>query len=158
MTTIAYRNGVMASDSQTSVHTEEGGSRYHKCVKMYRKFAGKPEEVIIGTAGESFSALVFVDWYGGGAPAPDNLILGEADFTAIVLKRDAHNQYVLTEFDKWCRGEEIIEPFHAIGSGTKCALAAMHLGKTAKRAVEVACLVDTYSRPPITVWKLKGIK
>jgi ATP-dependent protease HslVU (ClpYQ) peptidase subunit len=153
MTTIAYRNGVMASDSQTSVHTEEGGSRYFKCVKMYRKFAGTPEEVIIATAGETFSALVFVKWYGSGKDAPENLVLGDADFTAIVLSRGG----VLTEYDKWCEGEVITEPFYAIGSGAKCALAAMHLGKSAARAVEVACLIDTYSRPPITVWNLSRL-
>lgn len=157
MTTIAYRNGVMAADSQTSTDTEGGGARYFKCVKLYRKFAGQPNEAILGTAGETFSGLVFVDWYGTGKDAPENLIHGDADFTVIVLTR-VDGKHVLTEFDKWCRGDEIIEPFYAVGSGAKGALVAMHCGKSAQCAVEITCLVDTYSRLPVHTMKLPAAR
>lgn len=149
MTTIAIKKGMIASDAQTTTHTEEGGSRLFKCVKLYRKFVGTDKEAILGTSGESFSSLVFVDWYGTDAPRPEVLLTGEADFTVIALTHAG-----LFEYDKWCRGEEIIEPMYAIGSGAKAALGAMHAGCSAKRAVEIACLIDPFSRPPVTVMKL----
>jgi ATP-dependent protease HslVU (ClpYQ) peptidase subunit len=145
VTTIAYRDGVMASDSQVTVATEEGGSRKFKCEKLYRKGSA-----IIGTAGESAPGLIFVDWYGTKKKAPSRLLAGEADFTALVLT-DAG----LFEYDKWCRGEKILEPFYAIGSGCKAALGAMHQGASAVRAVEIACLVDTYSSPDIVSMELQ---
>lgn len=155
MTTIAFRNGVLAADSQTTTHTEEGGSRLFRCVKLYPKVvkhADAPDEhVIIGTAGESFSSLLFVDWYGtSDKEIPERLLTGEADFTCIVL-----TQAGLFEYDKWCRGEKILEPFYAVGSGAKAAMAAMHAGASAKRSVEIACLIDPYSRPPVVTMRLK---
>lgn len=157
MTTIAYRNGVIAADSQTTVDTEAGGARYFKCIKLFRKIvkhaSTHEEEVVLATAGESFSSLVFVDWYGSGKDAPEILVHGEADFTVLALTKDG-----LFEYDKWCRGEKIAEPFYAIGSGAKAALGAMHAGVSAKRAVEIACMVDPYTRAPVTVWSLKKPK
>lgn len=152
MTTIAIRKGVMAADSQTTTATEEGGSRKFKCSKLYRKTVdGK--DVIIGTAGENAPGLVFVDWYGTGQPAPEILVHGEADFTCVVLTANG-----LYEFDKWCRGELILEDFYAIGSGAKAALGAMRMGASAVKAVEIACQIDTYSSPPVVSMKLPVAK
>ncbi len=153
MTTIVYRDGIIAADSRTTTHTEEGGTRIFHCEKLYRKVIekeGAREDVIFAAAGESFPSLVFIDWYGSGTAVPDNLVLGEADFTVLVLKRDG-----LWEFDKWCRGERIIHPgFYAVGSGAKAALGALHAGCSAKRACEIACLVDPFSGPPVTTMRL----
>jgi ATP-dependent protease HslVU (ClpYQ) peptidase subunit len=77
------------------------------------------------------------------------LIDGEADFTALVLTRKG-----LFEYGKYCRAERVLEPFYAIGSGCKAALGAMHMGADARRAVQVACKVDTYSGTPIVVMEL----
>lgn len=41
-------------------------------------------------------------------------------------------------------------PFHAVGSGRDYAMAAMHYGKTAREAVELACLYDVYTGCPVT--------
>jgi len=152
MTTIAYRNGVLASDSRTTIQTDQGGSRFFLCEKLYRKkasFHGKEEEVILGTAGETASSLIFVDWYGSGNPVPEILVLGEADFTVLVLKADG-----LYEFDKWCRGERVLNDYYAIGSGAKAAMGAMYMGASAKKAIAAACEIDPYSAPPIVTMSL----
>lgn len=152
MTTIAVRDGIIAADSRTTVQTEEGGSRVFRCEKLYRCFEGTPKEAILGTAGESSSSLVFVDWYRSETrpvEVIDRLINGEADFTVIALTREG-----LFEFDKWGRGEKILDKFYAIGSGAKGAMCAMHMGASAEQAVRIACKVDPYSAPPITVWTL----
>jgi hypothetical protein len=155
MTTIAVRSGCIAADSRTTTHTEEGGSRVFRCEKLYRKRVATPEtggvedDVILATAGETFSALVFVDWYGSGKDKPGELIDGDADFSVLVLSRKG-----LFEFDRWCRGEKILDRFYAVGSGAKAALGAMHMGATATKAVYVACKIDPFSAPPVTTWSL----
>ena len=44
--------------------------------------------------------------------------------------------------------------FYAIGTGAGYAIAAMHLGKSPREAVEIAALFDPGSRGPIDVMKL----
>lgn len=143
MTTIAYRDGVIAADSRVTVHTEAGGTRKHLCTKLYRKKVTegrKTFDVVIGTAGESFSALVFVDWYGTGKPMPDSLRELGGDFTCLILRPDG-----LYEADVYCRPEKIIEDFYAIGSGSKEAMTAMRCGKSAVEAVRLAAMSDPYT-------------
>ena len=149
MTTIVYRDGVMAADSRVTITTEAGGARVGRCEKLYRV-----KGCIIGTAGESAPGLVFIDWYKAGRKndkVPEALILGSADFTALVL-----TPHGLFEYDRWCRGEKILNKFYAIGSGAKAALGAMHMGANAIRAVRIACEIDPYSSPPIVSMVLKG--
>lgn len=153
MTTIVYRDGVIAADSRTTVHTEEGGSRFFRCEKLYPVSNGRGRITdILATAGESSSSLVFVDWYRNGAVTkdkPGELIEGDADFTVLVLRRSG-----LYEYDKWCRGEKILDRFYSIGSGSKAALGAMHAGANALTACRIACKVDPYSALPIVTMRL----
>jgi len=144
MTTVAYRGGIMAADSRVTYDSEAAGSRFFRTEKLFRK--GKD---IIGLAGESEPGLIFLDWYGSNKAPPDALVDGGADFTALVLTRKG-----LFEYGKYCRGERVLEPFYAIGSGCKAALGAMHMGADAARAIRIACKVDTYSGTPIVVMKL----
>jgi ATP-dependent protease HslVU (ClpYQ) peptidase subunit len=140
MTTIVYRDGEMACDSQSTTTSEAGGSRAFKCVKMYRK--GRS---IVGLAGETFAGLVFLDWLDSGQDPPDRLIDGDADFTALVLRPGKR----LYEYDRWCRAERINQRFYAVGSGAKAALGALHMGASARQAVRIACKIDPYSRGPV---------
>lgn len=150
MTTIAICKGVMASDSQITTESEAGGSRKFNCVKLYPVTTKRGGRAIIAVSGETFAGLVFVDWYiSGKRKGSERLLLGEADFSALVLRADG-----LFEYDKWCRGEKIEEKFYAIGSGAKAALGAMHAGCNAELAVEIACAIDTYSRLPVVVMNL----
>lgn len=143
VTTIAYRDGVIAADSRATYSTEAGGSRKHTCRKLYRKRiteGRKTFDVVIATAGESTPGLVFVEWYGSGKPIPDVFLHLGGDFTCLVLRPDG-----LYEYDVYCQAEKIEEEFYAIGSGAKAALAALHCGKSAIEAVRIACRIDPYS-------------
>ncbi len=157
MTTIAYRDGVLAADSQTTIQTEAGGSRKFRCTpKLLTKnvlIDGEPQEVIIALAGESAPGLAFFNWFDGDfetKDTPEIFVQNLPDFTALVLF--AHGLY---EFDAYCTADKIIEPFYAIGSGAKAALGAMHAGATAEQAVEIACKVDPYTSGPVQVVKLQ---
>ena len=143
MTTIAYRDGILAADSWATYSSEAGGARRHVCTKLYRKTVGegkKTREVIIGTAGESAPACVFVDWFGSGRPIPEVLLQLGGDFACLVLTHDG-----LFEADVYCRLDRVQEEFFAIGSGAKAALAAMHCGKSAIEAVRIAARIDPYT-------------
>ncbi len=51
----------------------------------------------------------------------------------------------LFEYDVYCRAEEVIDDFYAIGSGAKVALGAMACGKSAIEAVRIAARFDPYT-------------
>ena len=142
MTTIAYRDGVLAADSRVT-YGEDGSARVHTCKKLFRKrvtHGKKTFDVIIATAGESSPGMVFVDWYGTGKPIPDIFLHLGGDFSCLVLTPQG-----LFEYDVYCRAEEILDDFYAIGSGAKAALAAMHCGKSAIEAVRIAARIDPYT-------------
>lgn len=145
MTTIVYKDGVIAADSQVTA----GEARKFRCEKIYQVVVhGLP--AIVGLAGGAFDGLAFLDWLMGDKPEPpQRLIDGEADFTAIVL-----NKHGLFEYDKWCRPDKVLERFYAVGSGASAALGAMHMGATARQAVEVACKIDPFSGGPIVEMSL----
>jgi hypothetical protein len=151
MTTIVYRAGVMAADSLSTTNSETGGSRKFTCEKLYQLHTHSRGKIIVGLAGDTFAGLVFMDWFTTGNPLepPQRLIDGDADFTALVLTRSG-----LYEYDRWCRGERIRLPFYAVGSGAKAALGALHMGAGARKAVQVACKIDPYSRLPIRTMTL----
>ena len=154
MTTIVYRDGVMAADSQVTVTSEAGGSRKFKCEKLYRRDVPGFGECIIGLAGGSFDGLVFLDWLVSGNPEPpQRLIDGGADFTAIVLSKAG-----LHEYDMWCRPDRVLERFYAVGSGSKAALGALHMGASAKEALQIAARVDAYTGGKSTTMSLAKTK
>jgi hypothetical protein len=153
MTTIAYRNGVLAADSRCTYEDPSAGTQVFKCEKLFRKSIpnaeGQMEEVILATQGETFSGMLFVDWYGSGKEPPELLIHGDAEFTVLILKKDG-----LYEVDRWCRPIKVLEDFYAVGSGSKAAMGAMFMGADAAKAVDVACKIDPYSALPIVTMSL----
>lgn len=155
MTTIAYRDGILAADSCVSLQTEAGGARKFRCEKLYAKLvyerenADDSKKVIIALAGESSPGLVFLDWYGSDDEPPQRLIDGAADFTALILTEDG-----LFEADAYCRPDKILEDFYAIGSGAKAAMGAMYAGASALEAVEIAAKIDPYTAGPFTTMSL----
>lgn len=151
MTTIAHRSGIIAADSR---ETWGDGDSTSNCEKLFRKRVGR-RDVIIATAGGSYSGMVFLDWFGSGKPEPSVLstLDLEEDFTALVLDRG--KVYTANHL---CRLVEDINPFVAIGSGRKAALAAMYCGRGAREAVAVACKIDPYSAPPIVTMRVPSAK
>lgn len=156
MTTIAFKNGVIAADSRVTVTSEEGGARNFNTKKLFRKtvqIEGKPTDVILATAGESAPGSLFVEAWGTGKSLPEIRELftySEADFSILVVTAEG-----LFEVDKWCVLEPVYEPFYAIGSGSKLAMGAMEAGASAQKAVEIACKRDPYTALPVVTMRLK---
>lgn len=156
MTTIAFRDGVIAADSRSTIETEAGGSTKHVCAKLFRKTikeGRKTFDVIIGTAGEVGPALVYLDWYGTPGDPPRVLLDHDPDFTCLILRPDG-----LFEVDKFCRPDKVLEPFYAIGSGRKEALAVMHHGGSAVDAVRIAAKIDPFTGGKVHAMRLEPLK
>lgn len=155
MTTIAYREGIVAADS---AETGEDGVQVN-CEKLFRKRVGR-RHVVIATAGGTYSGMVFVDWYGSGEPVPS--VLSELDLSEDfeVFVFDHGKVYTANHL---CRLVEVMEPYTAIGSGRCHAITAMDCGKSAREAVRLASMRDCYTRAPFThmqvdVRKVKSIQ
>lgn len=141
MTTIAYKDGVMASDSRCTYDDWTLG----KCVKLYRaksKVDPVKGDVVVGTAGHSSAALLFLDWLevGGEPRLHDRGVNEMTEFECLIMHKSG-----LWIADRLCRLELLEEEFWAAGSGRQAALSAMHCGKSAVDAVRMAIRLDPFS-------------
>lgn len=146
MTTIAFRDGVMAADSQATV-----GNCITRTTKLYVKKAGR-KPCLLGFCGDVTNARTFIDWYGSGKALPDVLRTAPGEDEGFeVLVWDGQKLWVVCNDG---RPVEVEDPYYAIGSGAPFALAAMDCGKSAKEAVRIACKRDIYSSAPIVAKSL----
>jgi ATP-dependent protease HslVU (ClpYQ) peptidase subunit len=128
MTTIAYKNGTLAADSLLTQGTTRVGS-FNKIEKLedgsYIAMAGSVEvfeEVLLWLNDRTL-------------PKP---VLEEDDtFSALIVSPDK----TVRELSNSLRFFKVVGNW-AAGSGGLIALTAMHLGKTARQAIEVAIELD----------------
>jgi hypothetical protein len=131
VTTIAYRDGVLASDGRTS-----DGSYYLPSAK--RKAFKSDSGWLYGACGKVSAIVVFQDWAASLAPAPRKKpVPPKGDYDAILVSPRGVVFYV-EDGSMW----EAESEFAATGSGFGPALGAMHVGASAVEAVEAACKVD----------------
>lgn len=129
MTTIAYKDGVIAYDSQITSGNTITYDDYQKCheVKGVRFFM----------CGKTCDYTALQDAYFGAA------VIRQVDASAIVADGEG----------VWCVGAGVEEGFwkspimlgatYAIGSGADHAITAMDMGATAYQAVQMAAKRDT---------------
>jgi hypothetical protein len=137
VTTVAFRDGVMAADSMGSDNF--GKCRLQKIVRV--KVKGKVH--LVGIAGFYEAGLLFADWYGGGAQsAYDRLtrLSDDDNFTCLIWT----GKKLLTA-DRLMRLTEVQDDYYAIGSGACYAMTAMDCGKGATQAVQMAIKRDQNS-------------
>lgn len=141
MTTIAAdaKRQLMACDSMVST-----SDSWWPATKVYR--AGS---ALIGGAGDAASVRQFVAWFSDGMRNPKPKI--NDNFCALVLDADGLSYWASNLVP-----EPIERGFHAIGSGGNAALGAILAGANVKRAVEIACQVDSGSGGEVVLHKLKG--
>lgn len=140
MTTIAYRDGVLAADTAATAGSSITG-------QMTKVYAGSVWIVAAtGRADDVPRAFRYAD-----ASAEEGAKLEFSnDFAALLVERATGR---VMQFE----GEEMFEiraPFYARGSGRDFALGAMAMGATADEAVRIACRYDCYSREPVEVVRL----
>lgn len=136
MTTIAANRNMMCSDSKVTMEGRE--DRIYEATKLVTKNGD-----IIGCAGSNENCEAFVNWYGSKKKKPKMV----GDFEGLILKADG----TLVFYDETLARDKLNHDFYAVGSGGNAARAAMLMGADPVRAVEIACLVDPHSGPPVQI-------
>lgn len=145
MSVIVVRDGVMASDS--------AGFRGDLLVPSVKILKGKT--AIVGWAGDHATGKSFADWFLSGCdhgtsakfqhPTKE---LSDLDFIALVLYRDSSWE-VWTDEMISISMEMYHAPYMVVGSGQEAAMAALHMGAHAERAVEIACKTNAHCLMPV---------
>lgn len=96
---------------------------------------------LFGAAGYASRAAEMLAWIQRGGK-PDDIPQFQLtdDYQDVLIVNPDGRVFI---FGKSPTPFEMLDKFHAIGSGRDFAIAAMHLGKSAQEAVEIACLFDT---------------
>jgi hypothetical protein len=157
MTVVAFKDGIMASDSMCIVDDTRAG--YTK--KIYSLCSG-----VLGVTGRVYACEIFAAWFtdfnGSGvkirnmgehvSPFPE--VLTEGDFVGLLWDDDEGLVRIYDDatFSKVPRG------FDAIGSGGDFALGAMAAGASADEAVRAAMSLDIYSGGSVQVVQAFGWK
>jgi ATP-dependent HslUV protease subunit HslV len=140
MTTVAYRDGIMVSDTQCT------GSSYGKT--RVRKIIRLSDGSLFAGAGDYLAILALREW-------------AEAGFEGKRPAKTGDSQCLLVRPDRTVlhmggngKPYEILDEFSAIGSGCDYALGAMAAGKSAQEAVEIAAAYDSMTSGPFLVESL----
>jgi ATP-dependent protease HslVU (ClpYQ) peptidase subunit len=155
MTTIAYKNGVMAADTR-EVHGAPGHEVIGDCTKLIRFHDVNRFCILVGMAGDSAASAVVAQaivtqartrssenadfWSRVRAEVGDRV--KDADFSVLVFSSSTEQ---LVQVDAMLEPLPVSDPFWAIGSGAKIALGAMEYGASAVEAVDIACKFDPYT-------------
>lgn len=146
MTTIAYKNSIMAADSACF-----DSSLYQGEVE---KLWMIPPIGLIGCSGEIGAMIQFVEWLQDDSEKkrkPD--LPDDCDFEGILVNPDGD----VVHYDRHLVPIRVANEFHAIGSGRKLALGAMMAGASAEEAVKIACHYDMVTREPVRMIQLQDL-
>lgn len=148
MTTIAYRNGIIAADSQITYDKSVKGTSGPKIVQLNKN-------TVIACAGgvvEIQKMQIFFtqkNWEQKLDEAPKFKNYIEA---LLVYKGKV---YICLGT---CYPELLYDAFYALGSGYKFALAGMHLGLSAEEAVKFASTLDIYTDDKIQLFDVTQLQ
>lgn len=142
MTTIAYKDGVIAYDSQVTRGDVITYDDYEKCTEQ--------NGVKFFCSGTVSDHQKLIDVYFGAKPE------GNIDVVALVLNNGA--LWLVAVDDStglWAAPVALDRPY-AIGSGSPYAFTAMDMGATARQAVEMATKRDTSTGGTIRTVTIKN--
>lgn len=133
MTTIAYRAGIIAADTLS-------GYGDWKVPGVTEKLHRFKDGSVGGMTGSESLCRRTIDWIERGRSTEQPQPSGEQR-GAVILMHPAGSVEIFED------GAAYFEtaPFMAYGSGQPAALAALHMGASAKKAVSIAMLVDKHS-------------
>ncbi len=142
MTTIAFRAGIMAADR--AVHLGNDWKKPDRATKIVRLEDGS----LFAAAGDSGVWGKLLAWL--QLPEADRGDRPEIPDCDVLLITDGRLWFYTGA------GKRLVDaPFAAIGSGSPVAYGAMYAGADAKRAVEIAALVDPWTGSEVQVEVLK---
>lgn len=133
MTTIAYRDGVMAGDTQLTADTT---------IYRGKKVYSLPNGSLVGGCGTWSKAYMAIDWLLSGEK-------GESpkfdDAQLLIVKPDGSIWVADAEFPAY----PLLNKYLAVGCGAQAAMLAMNNGASAVEAVKQVSKVDSHTSPPV---------
>lgn len=140
MTTIVYRDGVLAADSLATMGDTKIHGRYMKIRRIGTH--------LVGTAGSVADSENFINWLKHGEEGD---LPPKGNYSALIVDprgrvREIENGSVLPV----PRGAK----FFAIGSGAPYAMGALYAGASAAEAVKIAAKIDTNTGLPVKTLKI----
>ncbi len=136
LTTIAYKDGVLAADTRMTY----GDGSTVRVKKIFQLSDGS----LFGVAGESPWVERMREWAISGFPKKRRWSK-EAEVEAMHIKTDGSIWLVHNDLNL----DKVEEKYYAIGSGGAYAIGAMDCGKGAAAAVKIACRRDSSTSEPI---------
>lgn len=143
MTTIAWRGRTLAADTQLTL----GDDINVRC----RKLQLIKGHGCLAVSGNIDAEWFFKKWFLAGEKTSDFDWKRAKKFDAI----HADQWKDIWWYDDSPARLPVEHEFHAIGSGSKSAMAAMHLGATAREAVEFASETDPHTNDMIDTYDLQ---
>ena len=154
MTCIAYRDGVIAADTQ-----ETFGTRKIKTAgKVFRVPSGPNKGHYLCMSGASFVGQKLVEWYTDPKSKEPPVVAADPDddeaLVEFLVVTPARKLFLLNESRALVPFDA---PFYAIGSGGDYAMGAMECGRNSIEAVRIACKHDAYCSLPLHVHRLPPV-
>lgn len=145
MTTIAYRNGMIAADSAML----SGSALSGEIVKIARRKDG----ALAGAAGDAAYCSLFLGWFRRGERGRGPVAREGQNWIdrAAIIRRDRTIEIFEPHGTFACQA-----PYYALGSGKEFALGAMFAGADAETAVRAAVAHDPYTDGRILVMRAEG--
>lgn len=140
MTTIAYRDGVLAADTAMC----QGGVMMGNTIKIVRREDGD----MAGSAGDASYNFAFAAWFLAGeiGPAPKAEQDDQSFDRGVIFRKSG----IMDVFEP--RGQfQATAPYFAFGSGKESALGAMFAGADAITAVQAALKFDPHTGGDLTI-------
>lgn len=138
MTTIAYRDGILASDSRA--YAGENLELGEKQKIVATETVSGPALIGVSTMVPGLAERLWA-WLEDGGEEDEIPDLKGGNFTALVIRPAGVFFYNSSPYPSG----PLSAPYHAIGSGAQYALGAMHAGATAVTAVQAAKEMDVWS-------------
>lgn len=141
MTTIAYKDGVIAADTSSWCGDVYDGT----CKKLFHH-----EDHVTGLCGGFADGDAYLEWINAGCPEPRPTYVENPP--EVALLRVYYDQRTIHIFEKGAHLPVVVDNeigCAAIGHGREIALGAMYAGASAKEAVEIAAKLDAFTRGPV---------
>jgi len=144
MTTIAYRDGLMAADS--GAWTTSGTLLGHT-----DKIDRLEDGTLIGSAGDYTATVRALEWLAAGKSEESKPEFGEEEAVLLlIVHSDGAVGIAMSDLVE-C---PLLGDYFAIGSGCELALGAMAAGARAEEAVLIACRFDSATIGPVMTERL----
>jgi hypothetical protein len=144
MTTIAYKDGILACESLATKADMFCGYNRSKVTEY--------DKIIIAFSGDLINLEKFSAWYNDGRDPKSLPTYSDDGWGAFVISKET-KEIEIFQFGVLV---DVVHSFYTMGTGGAIATGAMAAGASAEEAVKIACEYDVYSGGEVHVYDLNS--